>query len=44
MAIPGQVRVVFSGRDMNTFTGVGYDKRILGERMPMTDQQNLTRE
>ena len=25
-----------------TFTGVGYDKRIMGETMPMTDQQDLT--
>ncbi|KAL4217273.1 hypothetical protein ACF0H5_023724 [Mactra antiquata] len=25
-----------------TFTGVGYDKRIMGDTMPMTDQQDLT--
>ena len=25
-----------------TFTGVGYDKRIMGETMPITDQQDLT--
>ncbi|XP_052080289.1 cilia- and flagella-associated protein 65-like [Mytilus californianus] len=25
-----------------TFTGVGYDKRIMGETMPMTDQSDLT--
>ncbi|XP_060587307.1 cilia- and flagella-associated protein 65-like isoform X2 [Ruditapes philippinarum] len=25
-----------------TFTGVGYDKRIMGDTMPLTDQQDLT--
>lgn len=25
-----------------TFTGVGYDKRVMGDTMPLTDQPNLT--
>jgi propanediol utilization protein len=25
-----------------TFTGVGYDRRVMGDTMPVTDQQDLT--